>query len=311
MEIFIAPPLNWREVHGDDWTEVARLQAQLDTLDDPIGNLAQDLLISWDPQISRGVAVGGWDDYGSLLAYGWNALVAQEPPTFQILGGVHPTHRYKGIGGRLLDWQLARAIAWRDAKAPGQQLRLICTVEGQPGLESLLHERGFVVTRYLVDMVRGLEPLPHAPHPEGVTFEQYTPERGQEVLALHRVCFEAPFSEERWAESLDANEFRPEWSVVALRDDRVVGYCLNGVLPEMDAGADQGWCDRLGVAPEERRHGIAEAMLVRSMKAMTSDGCTSCGISVDVQERRVAAWLTRALGYEASDSVVTMERIVA
>lgn len=312
MDSFVDPHLIWRSLTEADWEEVAQLQTQIAVIDDPLLSTATDLLESLPPGAERGEAIGGWDDYGSLSAFAWNfADPDEEPPVVHLFGAVHPTHRHQGIGANLLQWQVEHAVLWRDRTHPGEQLRLRCVVEGHPGLERMLLHRGFTVIRCLVDMVRPLHPLPAPVCPAGVEFVPFAPELSDVVLDLHRVCFEAPFPRQTWEESLASESFRPTWSVIALREGQVIGYCLNACVPTIDGEAEQGWCDRLGVTPQERRHGIAEAMLVRSMQAMAADGIESCGISVDVPSRTIAGWLTRTLGYEETDSVVTLERVIA
>ncbi|MDO5081927.1 MAG: GNAT family N-acetyltransferase [Arachnia propionica] len=311
MDSFVDPHLTWRPLGDQDWEEVARLQTQIAVIDDPLLSTTSELLDSLAPDADRGEAVGGWDDYGSLSAFAWNFIDPEEEgPLVHLLGAVHPTHRHQGIGANLLRWQVEHAIAWRDATHPGQELRLRCVVEGQPGLEQLLLHRGFTLTRCLIDMTRPLHPLPVPVSPAGVEFVPFASELSDPVLDLHRVCFEAPFPRQTWEESLASESFRAHWSVVALRNGEVIGYCLNARVPGIDGDAEQGWCDRLGVTPSERRHGVAEAMLARSMRVMAADGIESCGISVDVPNRTIAAWLTRTLGYEEADSVVTLERTI-
>lgn len=312
MDSFLEPHLTWRPLADQDWEEVAWLQTQVTVIDDPVVGTVTDLLEALPDDAERGAAIGGWDDYGSLSAFAWNFVDPEEQtPVVHLFGAVHPARRHQRIGSHLLQWQLDQAVAWRDRTHPGEELQLRCVVEGQPGLERLLLQRGFTVTRCLIDMTRSLHPLPEPGSPQGVDFVEFSPELSPEVLALHRVCFEAPFPQETWDASLTSPVFRGGWSVVALRDARVIGYCLNAHVPGNGSETAQGWCDRLGVAPEERRHGIAEAMLARSMRAMAGDGITSCGISVDVPNRMVAEWLTRTLGYQECDSVATLERAIA
>lgn len=311
MDPFVEPHLNWRPVEGDDWVAVTELQAQVAIIDEPLVTPVLDLLESLPEGSERGIAVGGWDDYGSLLAFAWNHVDPDATdPLVHLLGTIHPTHRHLGIGANLLQWQIDRAVEWRDVTRPGEPLRLQCFVEGNPAQEQLLVQRGFRLIRCLADMTRPLHPLPSVQVPQGVELVEFSERFSQEVLALHRVCFEAPFCAQRWAESLSAPSFRADWSLVALRDKRLIGYCLNGLVSHTEGEEDQGWCDRLGVAPEERGHGIAEAMLARSMRAMAADGIQSCGISVDVPSRGISEWLTRVLGYVECDSVASLELVI-
>ena len=312
MEPYIEGHLHWRFLTSCDWDEVVALRSQLAVLDDSLMP-AIDRVVGVDVDLEDSDAVGGWDSYGSLLAFGCN-FRAPEPHPLRIylIGGVHPTHRYQGIGGALLTWQEQQAMAWRDAHRPGDELWLGCYVEAmQPGLQHLLESRGFQVDRYFIDMHRNLDELPQPAEIPGIRFQEFTEQLSPQVLQLHNECFTSAVSEQAWDESLRSDTFRSDWSWVAIHDDRVIGYCLSGT--DDGAGLDgvlEGWCDRLGVAEGYRHQGVAQSLLARAMYSMADSGCPAAGIGVDTRQRAVADWLNRVLGYEVRDSVILFTKSV-
>ena len=115
MELYIENHLTWRLLTPDDWDELLSLRAQLEALDDLVLPATDRVIEGAAQTITVGDAIGGWDSYGNLSAFGWNIPEpGSHPAKVFLLGGVHPTHRYQGIGRALLTCQEERALASRD-----------------------------------------------------------------------------------------------------------------------------------------------------------------------------------------------------
>lgn len=310
MDSFVEDHLHWRLMTPGDLDDLARLRRQIEEFDDTMISSMERLVGLEDAELD-GNCVGGWDDYGSLLAYGWNIVDPDaDIASVTIAGGVHPTHRYLSIGQRLLAWQLARAEEWRDAERPGLPLTLSCYVEAvQPGLAHLLEGLGFHDERHFIDMHRRLDTVPTPRQVEGVTVVAFDLSRSEEVHQLHHLCFGADVHHDHWDRSLEA--VRMDWSFIALAGDEVVGYVLSG---EDDAaamdGVVEGWTQRLGVHPEHRHRGVATALLGHTLRSMADSQCLGAGIGVDTTEGRFPEVLTLVLGYEHRDSVQLMCRTI-
>ncbi len=311
MELYIEKHLQWRLLTECDWDEVVALRAQMAALDDSVMPAIDRAFGSTQLEIEQGDAIGGWDAYGSLLAFGWNLRQpGDDELRIFLIGGVHPTHRYQGIGKAVLDWQIAQAISWRDEHCPQQKLWLGCYVEDiQPGLQRLLERHDFQVERYFFDMHRNLDQLPKPVEVAGITFVPFDIAMSPQVLALHNECFTSQISADTWESSLNADTFRSDWSWLALHDGELVGYCLSGTddASGLD-GVMEGWCDRLGVSAGYRHQGIAQSLLARTMHSMANSGCPAAGIGVDTPHPGVATWLTKTLGYEVRDGVTLMTK---
>lgn len=317
MDPYVGRHLNWRALTDDDLVDLDSLRGQIELLDDPVVSSLERLVGMDDVTDLSDNSVGGWDDFGNLLAYGWNIVDEDGIAKVYLLGGVHPTHRYLGIGRSVLEWQQRRAIEWRDEHRPGEPVWLGCYVDhAQAGLGKLLEKLGFEQERYFYDMHRPLDDLPPLLDVDGVRIERFDQRHATDLLKLHNICFRDTLGTRRvgsrvWQESLARDSFRPAWSWVALVDDAPVGYALSGLDEELALeGATFGWTDRVGVHPDFRGRGIAVALLQRTLVAMAEDGCDGAGIGVDTTDPASPGLLKRNLGYEPRDGLVLMSKVV-
>ena len=311
MEEFVDDHLNWRPLSDADSGVVESLRHQIEEFDDPILTTADHRLGS----ASAG-AIGGWDHFGNLLAFGWNIATVDQLARVQLLGGVHPAHRYKGIGSALLRWQLTAALRWRDENNPDRDLWLGCYVDGsQPALPRILDHLGFVQERYFYDLHRELRHLPATRSVDGVRIVAFADASREDIRLLHNRCFAGPVGSrlvdsEAWDRLLADDSFRPAWSWVATVDDVPVGYALSRIDEASAVEAPYGWTDRVGVAPEHRGRGIALALLTHTLSAMAADGCRAAGIGVDTTDPAPPSMLEEQLGYEPRDSLILMSKLV-
>lgn len=313
MDPYVEDHLHWRMMEPGNRHDLDNLRAQIESFDDTMLSSVERFAGLEDPELLLANCVGGWDNYGSLLAYGWNVIDPDpELARVTLLGGVHPTHRYLSIGRKLLAWQQTRAIEWRDENRRDLDLWIGCYAESaQPGLRFLLENSGFREERHFWDLHRPLDDLPTPRTVDGVTFVPFQMSLSEELHQLHHQCFHAEIepSKDHWEKSLA--RVRPEWSWVAVNSTGAVGYVLSG---EDDAaaldGVIEGWTDRLGVHPAQRRRGIASALLERTLVSMAASDCPGAGIGVDTTDAGVPEMLQGPLGYEHRDSIVLMSKII-
>src|SRR5690606_27090343 len=106
-------------------------------------------------------------------------------------GGVHPDHRGRGLGRRLMDLMEVRARALAEERHPAHQ----AYVRASGGLEGasvrpLLEHRGYRIVRYFNMMVRELPGVPvDVPGPDGVVLREPVLDDEAAVLAAHNAAF--------------------------------------------------------------------------------------------------------------------------
>ncbi len=314
MDPYVEPHLDWRLLEPSHLPAIEGLRHQLEALDNSVLYGMADSVLDLVPRLADGMAVGGWDAYDSLLAYGLG-YVDETPGELRIYltGGVHPTRRNQSIGTHLFAWQVAAAEEWRDKHRPGEPMRLGCYAElGRTGLERIAIRLGFTPERFFYDMQRDLSrPIDPVVVP-GIEVVEFTLDRSQEVLDLHNHCFEDRVnadSDRMWHERVADPTFRPEWSYVALMGGRVVGYAMSGEEP-LDGEERLGWTERFGVDPEFRGRGIALSLLAHCLMAMRRDGCTEAGIGVDTEYGAGIPRLCGELGYVTRDAIALLSKAV-
>lgn len=315
----VDPRLNWRALEASDLEDLWALREQIESIDDPVIPGVEGLLGVDDLIASGDMTIGGWDNYGNLLAYGWNLVTDEESARVHLVGGIHPTHRHMGIGKSVIAWQEHAAVQWRDEFHPDEDLWIGCYADrAQPGLGKILGDSGFATERYFYDMQRELKHLPAVRDVDGVEFTSFTFDRSDEVRVLHNRCFAVPagkrgLTPQAWLASLSGDTFKPEWSYLAVVDGGVIGYALSGVDvgdPSDEDRGPAGWTDRVGVDKDHRGRGISVALLSRTLRSMAADGCVSAGIGVDTVDPASPDSLQEVLGYEMRDGLELLSKVV-
>lgn len=317
MNDWLEEHLDWRPLRSEDLGQVDELRLQIEELDD---SMLRAMEGEGELPVLRELednAIGGWDNYGNLLAYGINVAGAvDDEPRVLLMGGVHPTHRYLKIGRAVLAWQESQALLWRDLRCPGQELWLGCYVERyQPGLRRMLERNQYRPERLFHDMYRDLASVPRATDVEGIEFVQWDENCVEETRVLHNRCFmdfrRRGIDEADWRASLSHADFRPQWSWVARHNGAIVGYALSHADVMAETDELHSWTDRMGVDADFRGRGISTGLLTRSLNAMAADGALSAGIGVDTVNETFLNHLADHIGYATRDAITLMSKRIA
>ena len=267
-----------------------------------------------DPQ--RGTLVAVAPD-GSLAAVGWifiNPEGSQELRAF-LWGQVHPKHRMRGLGDRLLHWQEQRAARLLADFADGRPRKLrAVALSTQEDRNRLLQRHGFEAVRNFYRMRRDLRlPLPEKPLPPGVRIVRWSPELDEAARQASNEAFQdhwgsEPSTAEDWKLHFAASrEFRPDITALALAGDRVVGVCMCTVRAEDNArqGINEGWVNILAVVRAWRGKGLASALLMTSMEGFRAAGLETVGLGVDAENLTGALRLYESMGFRAVQRTIT------
>ena len=217
---------------------------------------------------------------------------------------VHPDHRNRGLGTRLLEWAERRG---HERTPPGEDLRLGQVVTStHEGARMLLESRGYTPVRTYWRMTMPLEERPPPPvWPEGIGVRTFDQERDtRAVYALIQDAFgdnerhTAESFEEWQAFMIDRDAFEPGLWFIAESKGEIVGCVL---CPNYE---DEGWIRQLAVAREWRRRGLGTALLRQAMSEFSRRGRRELGLVVDSWNRTGAKEL-----YERAGMTVAREHV--
>jgi mycothiol synthase len=230
---------------------------------------------------------------GDLLA-GYVVIARRLPPDISVAyGGVLPSHHGNGLGTFLIESVERRAVEiaggsasvrqWIDAKDESA----IAIVKG----------RNYSFVRRFWRMDAPLDGRSaDASDLEGITIRAFA--KGQDERTAHAVL-EKAFTEhwgykpKTYEESIarwEAEWFRPDLSLVAEADGEMVAVCING--PRFD----DGYVEDIGVLPEWRGRGVAEALLRCSFSIFREAGFTRASLNVDSDNSTGAMRLYERVG---------------
>ncbi|MDA3806018.1 MULTISPECIES: GNAT family N-acetyltransferase [Clavibacter] len=321
--------ITWRPMSPDDVDALVELMGDVADADHPehratreeiamaqgfsFVDLARDTIVAVDVDgrlVAEGVAVVKPDDEAVVRA--------------NVSGSVRPDARRRGIGGRLLDWQVARATRTLETAQPAPHVREpVPTRMGSEvsvdsaGAVALLESRGFTPGRYFIEMHRDLaEELPDVAAPEGLRLVPVTPEWSERTRLAKNEVFRdhwgsEPVSVERWEAYASLPTARHDLSVIAVTGDGedavVAGFALAEVYPDNwdAAGYSSAYIALVGVRREFRGRRLAQALLSTALAGFRAEGLQRAVLDVDSDSPTGALGLYEHLGFtEASRSAV-------
>jgi ribosomal protein S18 acetylase RimI-like enzyme len=233
-------------------------------------------------------------------------------------GVTRPDLRGRGIGTAILRWALGRA----DEILAGQPADLARLVEAFKDVRLAdavaLHEAaGFRPVRWYREMRRDLgAPIPPIPDLGGVVIRPYDPALAEPLRLAHNEAFadhwgSEPITPEVWNRDFVGDLFfRGDLSFVAFDGPEIAAYTVNYVA-ESDweaSGVRDGWIGQLGVRRGWRRHGLATALLARSIAAFRAAGLEAATLGVDAENTTGALGLYERVGFGPIRSSVRLQR---
>jgi mycothiol synthase len=273
--------------HADERYTPETLREELEGFSQP----ERDCLVAVDAAgCPLGYAYVEWrDDPGRVWGYGW--------------GSVHPDHRRRGIGVRLVqaaDAHFARRAA---ALEVGERAVFIQRFIGSTnaGELAIVHQQGYAALRSSYRMQIALDrPFPPAALPDGFALRPFEVERhGRAVYQADTAAFldspsrSEPVPYEEWhARQIETKVFDPALWLVAWVGDEVAGFCYSA--PWGEDQPDLGWIAQLGVLPGWRRHGLGSALLRQSIHLLQQRGFERVALAVRADNPRALAIYERA-----------------
>lgn len=303
--------IRWRPLSRDDAAVLTELEERISARDHPswsetLDALQEELGHSWVDTDRDGMLA--LDAEGTAVA--WGLVVAPPDPESLVrvllFGGVDPTHRGRGIGRRLLEWQHARAqqmLAESDLALPAWVLSYAADLAPEHG--RLLERAGFEPARYFTTLECDLaSPTPVAVVPEGVTVEVYDIARSEAVRAAKNAAFadhwgSQPATQEGWESMQGLESFRPDLSRIALEGDAVVGFVTTEINEDdwERHGFRSGYIGLVGTVREWRGRGLASALLAEVLEAYRGADLERAVLDVDTENPTGALGVYTRLGF--------------
>ena len=305
--------LSWRPpTRADDgaWLELLAAMERMDghgetyTVDDVDDEWAS----VWSHPATDAMFV--WDG-AELVAFAWlkTQIGQRAHHRMAMWGGVRPSHRGRGIGRAVLDWQLRRAAeaaASLDGSLP-TSLR-VDVGDGQPDHLHLFERAGFAPVRRFLEIGRPVhEELVAAAAPAGIAVEPWSEARDESTRVAHVEAFAdhfdaEPRSRDEWRQWYTGNrQYRADLSFVAVDDAyEVVAFALCAAYPDDWAvGPREAWVNSVGTRGPWRGRGVARAVLTRALEAIeqADDGFERAILGVDAANPTGALELYRSLGF--------------
>ena len=238
-----------------------------------------------------------WVALSGAEVVGYVVIARRLPPDVYVAyGGVRPSHHGNGLGTFLIE-----SVERRAAEVAGGPASVRQWIDAKDEVAiAIVTGRGYSFVRrfWRMDVPLDAE-VAEGPDPVGITIRSFAKERDERTA--HDVLEEA-FTEHwgytpktyeeaaigRW----EAEWFRPDLSLVAEADGEMVAVCING--PRFD----DGYVEDIGVLPEWRGRGIAEALLRRSFSTFKELGFKRASLNVDSDNSTGAMRLYERVGMQ-------------
>jgi mycothiol synthase len=257
---------------------------------------------------------------GSLAAFdgdGMAGFVAAEfqprvtGPEHRVLihGGVHPAHRRRGLGTRLLREGVGLAQALHARHHPDLDLAVdVRNLEQVAGSAALFEREGFRKIRRYMEMDRALDDVPPAAEPAGMRIEPWSEETDPEFMAVRNAAFKdhwgsAMHTPESWRMRSRGANFQPELTFLArdVATGKPAGIALTHRWHNSDTPDDPDGTDGTGGTKEAaegtsagnariqivatvrefRKRGVAGALIRQVLNGAAEQGYAKASLYVD------------------------------
>ena len=251
---------------------------------------------------------------GETIGFGRGSWYGQPDGAIlhDLTGHVTPAWRRRGIGRALLRWTEERqaAIASEDPEA-GPHLFQLNTQDTEQGMAELLLSEGYTVVRRWYRMTRPLEgEIPDAPLPDGLEVRPVTPDQYRQIWDADVDAFReswgfaepSPGDYEQWLE--DPVIIMPELWQIAWEGDQVAGQVRSFINHQENAeqGRLRGYTEFISVRKPWRRRGLANALIMRSLRVLKDQGMAEAALNVDTENVSGALRLYERCGFRPVQS---------
>jgi mycothiol synthase len=236
---------------------------------------------------------------------------------------VHPDHRRRGIGRRLLAWTESRRLELAAADelagaVPDRPRRFTAfNNDGGVGGDVLLRAAGYEPFRRFYSMLRpDLANIAEHPLPAGLEIRPIPnePDAIRAVVRADNEAFADHFGsvddeDVVFAQIVADPETDTSLWVVAFDGDEVAGAVLNGIHADPD-GVPVGWLDSVFTRRPWRKRGLARALIARSLVLLRERGISRAALGVDASNPNQALGLYESCGFRRASSTTGYRKAV-
>ncbi len=253
------------------------------------------------------------------IAYSRCESYQEENPNHRIYAHfvyIKPEWRDQGIEQVMIKWCETRlkTVASEQPRDSERFLQTFSTAQ-KTGFCQILEELGYHPARFGFEMSRPLEGIPSAELPEGIEARPAQEQHYRDIWNASIEAFRdhwgfAEPTEEDYISYKESKYFQPELWQVAWKDDQIVGSVLNYIDHDYNQkyGKKRGWTEEITTQRKWRRHGIARALIVRSMHMHKALGMTQVALGVDTNNPTGALKLYESLGYKQDKTFITYRK---
>jgi len=218
-----------------------------------------------------------------------------------LLGVVRPDYYEQGLGTAVLSWMERRVRTAREVNNSLLSMRMSCDPQHLTRIR-LFEQNGFRPVRYSFKMQMPLvSSIAEPTIPSELALIPWQATWSELARSAFNSAFKGHWglptiSEEMWmSRFVGVPQFRPDLSWLIVHESEVIGLCVNWLPPD----ASQGWIEAIGVVPEWRGRGVADAMMTRSLNTFLEHGLTKVALDVDTQNPTGALQLYEKSGFTA------------
>lgn len=221
-------------------------------------------------------------------------------------GAVHPGHRGRGLGSKLLE------VCLGHSRKLGAKVVQIPIAQGMQASQDLARKRGFEVVRRHWQMRLSRYRGTGLQLPQGFQLRHFLPKDEESLCALQNLAFAGswgfrPNTVEEIGYLVNSSLCHPEGVLFITEGQRMVGYCWTMDDP---IEKEKGYIRMMGIDPLYRNRGLGRAILVAGIEHLRKRGMKAIELLVDSRNPS-AKRLYRSVGFKRKGMILWYQRALS